>query len=146
MARPLNAEVVVEFTQPVTGPGAPGAERCEATQHRFVASGIAPGAGELLFMLADEIVERWPTELVARIEWFRPGKGQGTYSLEAKRETDPHAYERWTDDEEDQLRSEHAGGLSVAEMAEAHGRNQGAVRSRLQRLLLDPDRAAETAD
>jgi hypothetical protein len=34
-------------------------------------------------------------------------------------------YERWTDDEEDQLRREHAAGLSMAAMAAAHGRNQG---------------------
>jgi hypothetical protein len=137
---------VVDFTEPVEGPGELSDNRCKADRHRFAATGIAPGVDETLFLTGDEIVERWPTQLVAKIEWFRPGRGDGAYTLAAKRQSNPNAYERWTTDEEVQLRLEHAAGLLVADIAAAHGRNQGAVRSRLQRLGLNPDPAAVADD
>jgi hypothetical protein len=145
MARALRAEVVVHFNQLVDGPGELG-QPCQAARHRFVADAVVPRVDETLFLQGDEIVHRWPTATIARVEWFRPGRGDGAYTLAAKRQNHPKAYERWGEEEDDQLRAEHAAGMTLSEMSAAHGRNPGAITSRLQRLGLmaaTPDTEAE---
>ena len=42
----------------------------------------------------------------------------------------------WTDEEDAQLREEHASGMNLGEMANVHDRNVGGIRSRLIRLGL----------
>jgi DNA-directed RNA polymerase specialized sigma24 family protein len=48
------------------------------------------------------------------------------------------AYERWTPEEDASLRQQHAEGRSMGELAEAFQRQPSAIRSRLQRLGLEP--------
>ncbi len=43
------------------------------------------------------------------------------------------AYEKWTDTEIEQLKSEFMSGVSIEELTEIHGRTQGAIRSRLKK-------------
>ena len=43
------------------------------------------------------------------------------------------AYEKWDESEIDQLKAEYAKGLSIKEIAEIHGRTEGAIRSRLKK-------------
>ena len=43
------------------------------------------------------------------------------------------AYEKWNESEIDQLKAEYAKGLSIKEIAEIHGRTEGAIRSRLKK-------------
>ena len=43
------------------------------------------------------------------------------------------AYEKWTDTEIEQLKSEFMSGVSIKELIEIHGRTQGAIRSRLKK-------------
>ena len=46
----------------------------------------------------------------------------------------------WTAEEEDQLRQEFAKEQSIREIAAAHGRSRGAIRSRLRLMgLIDPE-------
>jgi DNA helicase-2/ATP-dependent DNA helicase PcrA len=45
--------------------------------------------------------------------------------------------QRWTPDEDDQLREEHRSGMGLAEIGAAHGRNRGGIWSRLVRLGLE---------
>ena len=43
------------------------------------------------------------------------------------------AYEKWDESEIDQLKAEYAKGLRIKEIAEIHGRTEGAIRSRLKK-------------
>lgn len=60
--------------------------------------------------------------------------GAKAYSLQAIREHHPHAYDRWTDDQEQELVRRFEQGATVKEIADAFGRQEGAIRSRLARL------------
>jgi DNA-directed RNA polymerase specialized sigma24 family protein len=59
-----------------------------------------------------------------------------SYTVAGKRQAHRQAYTRWTAEEEARLREGVAEGLSVAELSERHGRNAGAIVSRLVRLGL----------
>lgn len=52
-------------------------------------------------------------------------------------ENNPSAYEPWEVEEDDLLRSRVAEGWSVEDLAEAHGRRPGAIRSRIRKLDLE---------
>ena len=56
--------------------------------------------------------------------------------MSQQKATHQQAYKPWTIDEEEQLKSEVAKGLSIAEMATIHERNTGAIQSRLTKLGL----------
>ena len=60
-----------------------------------------------------------------------------SYSVEEIRQEYPSAYEKWTHEDDDELKRLHDTGLSVSELAERFGRNLGAIRSRLRKLLTD---------
>lgn len=59
------------------------------------------------------------------------------YSVEEIRHQYPSAYEKWTQEDDNVLKRLHNTGLSVSELAEHFGRNHGAIRSRLRKLLTD---------
>ena len=62
-----------------------------------------------------------------------PGK---TWSLEEARRSNPRAYERWTPDEDAQLKRLHREGNGTNGIAAALGRQPSAVRSRFVKLGL----------
>ena len=66
----------------------------------------------------------------------REGKG---FDHREKRKHHPRAYERWSPEEEAQLRQLHEQGLEPKEMAAELGRQLGGVRSRLIKLGLIDD-------
>jgi hypothetical protein len=57
-----------------------------------------------------------------------------TYTLESVRMVHGQAYERWSDVEEQALRSRLDEGASMAQLVQEFGRGRGAIRSRLNRL------------
>jgi hypothetical protein len=57
-------------------------------------------------------------------------------TMERSKKAYPRAYDRWSDEEDDQLREEFAQGFSRRELAELHQRQTSAIRSRLERLGL----------
>jgi len=67
-----------------------------------------------------------------------PAKAKGS-TIEEKRKHHPRAYERWSPEEEAQLRQLHEQGLEPKEMAAELGRQLGGVRSRLIKLGLIDD-------
>jgi hypothetical protein len=115
------------------------------------ASGFGITAPKTLFGIEDEVVECWLTEYIQMIEWrvdevttTRQRSHKGS-SLADRRLTARAARlgALWTDDEEAQLREEHASGMNLDEMANVHDRNVGGIRSRLIRLGLESgDRAS----
>ena len=128
----MTTAVRVRFTCPVEGPP----DRFSATRHpddrhELVASAVVLDGDELRFLLADEIVERWPVDLVDSIEWI------DTAAPWRERGAQPSRLgERWSAEEDEELRQEHAAGRSLPAMAAAHQRNAGGIRSRLVKLGL----------
>ena len=59
-----------------------------------------------------------------------------SHDVEEIRQTFPRAYQPWTADEEEKLRSQFLDGSSPDELAADLGRQPGAIRSRLTRLGL----------
>ena len=58
-----------------------------------------------------------------------------SYDVEEIRQQHPSADEKWTQEDDNELKRMHDTGLSVSELAERFGRNLGAIRSRLRKLL-----------
>ena len=58
-----------------------------------------------------------------------------SYSVEEIRQEYPSAYEKWTSEDDNELKRLHDTGLSVSELAERFGRNLGSIRSRLRKLF-----------
>ncbi len=59
------------------------------------------------------------------------------YSVMDIRQEYPSAYEKWTEEDDKELKRLHDLGLSTSELAERFGRNLGTIRSRLRKLLID---------
>ncbi|AOR29925.1 hypothetical protein BFF78_01480 [Streptomyces fodineus] len=57
------------------------------------------------------------------------------YTVAEKRQSHPRAYERWSPEEDERLARMHADEVPVAEMARELGRNEGAIASRLEKIL-----------
>ncbi|MBD8104385.1 MULTISPECIES: hypothetical protein [Plantibacter] len=67
-----------------------------------------------------------------------PGVAQGkAYSVEVVRTQYPNAYQRWTPEEDAELMSAHADGATTKKLASTFGRQEGAVRSRVNKLLFE---------
>ena len=49
----------------------------------------------------------------------------------------PNAYQPWTKEEDEQLRKEVASGIPVRSIAKTHGRYEGAIGKRLEKLAID---------
>jgi zinc ribbon protein len=58
------------------------------------------------------------------------------YSIKEVRRNHPQAYAKWDKGEDETLTKEFADRLSLSKIAELHGRNEGAIRSRLEKLGL----------
>lgn len=56
------------------------------------------------------------------------------YKVDDVRQTYPKAYERWSHDEDEQLKVKHQAGVSVSELAIYFQRQPSAIRSRLAKL------------
>ncbi|MFB7676914.1 helix-turn-helix domain-containing protein [Kitasatospora purpeofusca] len=56
------------------------------------------------------------------------------YTVEEKQREHPNAYKRWTPEEEERLVTLCAAGMSLAELSQEFGRNEGAIASRLIKL------------
>jgi hypothetical protein len=74
------------------------------------------------------------------LEDKKEGKANGnhrgkSYTVEEVRKTYKKAYEKWTKEEDDLLVKLHNAGFKVPDLAEQFERNQGAIRSRLIKLL-----------
>lgn len=137
-APPLPTTVVVHFADRVEGPESTASEAYRNDWHSFNANGLIHGDDETLFVMGDEIVEAWPTDLIRRIEWFPSRPTRGNWLAE-KRRKHRRAYQRWTAEEDSLLRAEKADGLTVGEMAERHERNEAAITARLERLGLSSE-------
>ena len=62
---------------------------------------------------------------------------QKTYTAQEVRQQYPSASEKWTQEDDDELKRLHDTGLRLPELAERFGRNLGAIRSRLRKLITD---------
>ena len=71
-----------------------------------------------------------------RMEQDKPRSGTKRWREEVH-ENNPLAYEPWEVEEDELLRSRVAEGRSVEDLAEAHGRRPGAIRSRIRKLDLE---------
>lgn len=136
--------VRVRFTEPVEGPDPYASRRTIDDRHEFKCQWLRHDGTETLFGTEDEVIERWLTGYIQMIEWrvdevaTRQGSHKGpslvkgpSLAARASRLGAP-----WTDEEEAQLREEHASGMNLGEMANVHDRNVGGIRSRLIRLGL----------
>lgn len=64
------------------------------------------------------------------------------YAVDSIRRTHPRAYEPWSAEEDQRLRTQYEEGIDIPELARVFLRQQGAIRSRLKRLGLtaQPDK------
>lgn len=138
-----NVWVRVWFTEPVEGPDPYALRRTTDDRHEFKCQWLRHHGTETLFGIEDEVVERWLTEHIQMIEWrvdevtTRQGSHKGS-SLAGRRLAARAARlgAPWTEEEDAQLREEHASGMNLDEMTTVHDRNVGGIRSRLIRLGL----------
>jgi hypothetical protein len=140
----LDIWVRVRFNEPVEGPDSYAQRRTIDDRHEFKCQWLRYQGEETLFGTESDVVERWPSERIAMIEWrvddaeTRQGIQRGPSLAErrvaagASRLGGP-----WTDEEDAQLRAEYASGMQLDEMANLHDRNLGGIRSRLIRLELE---------
>lgn len=56
------------------------------------------------------------------------------YSIKEMRKTYPNAYELWSEEEDEIVLERFNQGIPIKEIAMMHGRNNGAIRSRLKKL------------
>lgn len=91
---------------------------------RAVRQTASPAAAELV--CRDQIGQA--------IDRSRHNRQPPKYNVATIRRKYPRAYERWTDEEDHQLAEEHQAGYSIRQIARAHGRQTGAIRSRLDKL------------
>jgi len=146
----LTDEILtIRFTEPVEGNDPDDGEVVLAARHRVLAVGLRQDRLDTLFLDAEgQIVGRWPTCLVERIDWTpklsvtvaggrKPAAGQER--MRAIREKYPQAFKRWDHDEEQRLIAEFHAGRTMAELVALHGRARGGITARLIHLgLVDP--------
>jgi hypothetical protein len=135
----------VRFSRPVAGPDSYAGKRTIDDRHEFQCAWLRHHGEDTLFGIEDEIIERWPTALIEMVEWrVESGIGAGaarprgpTRSQRRAENSAPRLGERWTPEEDEELRREHGGGVPPSDIARAHGRNHGGIVARLARLGLD---------
>jgi hypothetical protein len=142
-----TATVVVHFADPTEGIDPDDGETFVATRHRVVASALHPGDGETLFVDdGGAVLARWPTDAIERITWLHGAapRRRSREWIAAQREAHSRAFERWDEEEVEQLKAEYLAKKTVPEMAEIHGRAAGGVMARLVSLqLIDRDTPME---
>jgi hypothetical protein len=72
------------------------------------------------------------------------GSKSKAYSLGDIKQKYPKAYERWTSDEDEQLKTKYHEGVGIAELATFFQRQPSAIRSRLAKLGLLSAQASQT--
>jgi hypothetical protein len=151
----LTDEILtVKFTEPVEGTDPDDGETVLASRHRVLGVGLRQDRFDTLFLDAQgQIIGRWPTSLVDRIDWSpklsvtmaggrKPSAGQER--MRAIREKYPQAFKRWQPDEEERLVAEFRAGRTMPELVALHGRARGGITARLIQLgLVDPAPPAE---
>lgn len=75
----------------------------------------------------------WVLNTTRRVLQHLKGR-EKAYSIKEIRKTYPRAYKKWTEREDEQLRSEYEDGLPIPEIAKIHQRKVGAIESRLRKL------------
>jgi hypothetical protein len=124
----------VRFSEPVEGPDPHVSHRTIDDRHELQCEWLRHHGEETLFGAGDEVIERWPTKLIEMVEW-RPGsmierdglQPKGPSLIERRSAAGaPRLGERWTEQEDAELRDERGSGIGVADIARAHGRNPGA--------------------
>ncbi|MFC9330783.1 helix-turn-helix domain-containing protein [Kitasatospora sp. NPDC057015] len=73
-------------------------------------------------------------------------EAEKAYTVEEKRREHSNAYKRWTVEEEEDLLDRCAQGVSLRELAEEFGRNEGAIASRLLKLDAQGPAVAEAEE
>jgi len=59
--------------------------------------------------------------------------------MERQKKIHHNAYGKWTADDDKELKSLYEGGVSISDLSQMFGRNEGAIRSRIIKLNLDSD-------
>ncbi|MFJ8026036.1 hypothetical protein [Streptomyces sp. NPDC096311] len=77
----------------------------------------------------------YPSDLVPAQKAVTAPEQPKAYTVEEKRQAHPRAYERWTPEEDARLSELHACNTPVSDMARELGRNEGAITSRLERII-----------
>lgn len=149
--------VTVRFSTPVEGVDLDDGDTFLASRHRVPAFSMRQDGSETIFFDdTGQVLAQWQTGVIEEIiwpgnssllvtgGWLRPGSHEWR---RARREQYPRAGQRWEAAEDEQLAAEVEAGLSVSEMATAHGRAPGGIRARLiHQLLSDRGPAAKPAD
>ena len=150
----MNTEtdaLVVWLHDPQSGTDPETGEVFRSTRHIVFASKVVQDAKLTTFLDDDGVIyAEWATADIQSIEWRRTGLAiQHETSLpvreasvgsvewrESIKKRYPRAYLPWSPEEDDNLRAEHAKGLTVGEICANHQRQPGGIRSRLVKLGL----------
>jgi hypothetical protein len=148
----IDEILTVKFTEPVEGTDPDDGETVLASRHRVLGVGLRQDRFDTLVLDAGgQIVGRWPTSLVERVDWSpklsvsvaggrKPTDGQER--MRAIREKYPQAFKRWDHDEEERLIAAFHAGRTMPELVALHGRARGGITARLIHLgLVDPNPA-----
>lgn len=85
--------------------------------------------------------EGWHHKLVAGVivptSSAHSNSAEGVSYMEQQKQIHRNAYEKWTTDADEQLSKRYREGCSIQELCEFFGRNEGAIRSRINKLGLD---------
>ena len=87
-------------------------------------------------MVFEEHLEAFRAGLEKAITFLEVPSQPKSYSLEKIRQKYPRAYEKWSSEEDEQLKIKHSTGLGASELAKCFGRQPSAIRSRLTKLGL----------
>ena len=156
--------VVVWLVEPLWGVDPDTGEAFKSTRHVAYADRVVQDAGTTVLVDDDgEVVGEWATKDVVRIDWHRsverarvaavisdedrPARPSvGSIEWRARvAELHPRAYHRWTEEEDDELRTELESGDDVKTIARSHQRQPSGIRSRIAKLGLGDDATARQA-
>ena len=136
----FNAKVTVSFKTPISGIDQTTGDGFISTRHVVLASSVSQDLDLTTFIGNNgEVVAEWPTNQVEKLEWSRlePEFHVGSLAWRQKMQSKyPMAYQPWTAEEDDSLRTDALEGLTIAQMISAHERSRGAICSRLRKLGL----------
>ncbi|MFJ4422179.1 hypothetical protein ACKI1Q_40905 [Streptomyces galilaeus] len=76
----------------------------------------------------------YPSDLVPDVRPPAEPEAPKTYTVEAKRREYPNAYKPWEPEDEQRLAERCAQGVSLSELSQEFGRNEGAIASRLLKI------------
>jgi DNA-directed RNA polymerase specialized sigma24 family protein len=84
-----------------------------------------------------EVVAEWPTRIILKTDWEQLTVGNQAFwtALRAYRlEHYPRNWQRWTPEEESDLRKQYEEGMAVTEIAKVHERSVSAITARLLQM------------